>query len=69
MYKKDVINHFNGAQAIAKALEISKQAISGWGDVIPRGAAYEIESITDGELKVDRAVYRKIKEDRRLIHA
>jgi DNA-binding transcriptional regulator YdaS (Cro superfamily) len=62
MKKDDVIAHFGGNQVTtAKALGITKSAVSQWGDVIPEGMAYKIQVITAGVLRVDPAVYENQK--------
>lgn len=52
MYKQDVIKFFGSIRAVAKALDISTQAVHQWKNVIPEPAAYKIEVLTDGKLKV-----------------
>ena len=51
MYKQDVIKFFGSIRAVAKALDISTQAVHQWHNVIPEAAAYKIEVLTDGKLK------------------
>ena len=53
MNKNDVISHFGTAAKAAKALGLTKSAISQWPAAIPRLRAFEIERITNGKLKVD----------------
>ena len=65
MLKSDVIAHFGSANEAAAALGITKQAISAWGEIIPRGSAYIVQGITKGKLKVDPANYppkKKLRE-------
>lgn len=52
MKKALVINHFGSVSALAEALGINTAAIYQWGDDVPRLRAYEIERITNGELRV-----------------
>lgn len=59
MKKQQVLDHFGGTSAVAKALNISPAAVSVWPDPIPKGRAYEIETLTQGQLKVDPALYHK----------
>ena len=61
MKKQTVIEHFKSATAVAAALGISRQAVSDWPDIIPEGAAYKLQVITAGLLRVDAAVYAKKK--------
>ncbi|MGU5671649.1 Cro/CI family transcriptional regulator [Aeromonas caviae] len=55
MLKHDVITHFGGVTATAKALGISHAAVVKWGETIPQGRAYQIEVVTGGVLKADPA--------------
>ena len=51
MRTKDAILHFGNKLKLAQALEISKSAISQWGDEVPELRAYQIERLTGGKLK------------------
>ena len=62
MNKDEVISYFGGVGQVAKALGISHASVSGWGSVIPKGRAFEIQSITNKALKVDPALYAKTNE-------
>jgi DNA-binding transcriptional regulator YdaS (Cro superfamily) len=44
------ISHFGSAAALARAVGISKAAVSQWGDLVPLGTAARIEKITQGKL-------------------
>ncbi|WP_429169320.1 Cro/CI family transcriptional regulator [Aeromonas hydrophila] len=55
MKKKDVLSHFGGVTKTAAALGVHKATVSCWGEVIPKGRAYEIEVLTGGKLKADQA--------------
>ncbi len=57
MLTADAIAHFGTRSEIARALAISRAAVSKWGDVVPEGSAYKIESITGGKLKADPSLY------------
>lgn len=48
----DAIHHFGSAAALAKALGISKAAVSQWGVLIPIGSAARLEKITEGKLSL-----------------
>lgn len=56
MDKKDVLEHFGGAEAqgtirrIAKALDVSTQWVNQWPDLIPEVQAARLEKLTDGVL-------------------
>lgn len=51
MKKSDALSHFGGVIATANALGISHAAVSKWSDEIPMLRAYEIERLTEGQLK------------------
>lgn len=60
MRTKDAIDYFKGPSKLASKLRrqdgqlgINRQAIYGWGEYPPVGRQYEIEVLTDGELKAD----------------
>lgn len=55
MKKQDALDHFGGVVGLAKALGCKPQAISQWGETIPKGRAYQIEVLTGGKLKADPA--------------
>lgn len=54
MKKLDVIAYFGGVTKTAKALGISKSAVSLWGEEIPYGRAYQIQLLTKGKLKTEQ---------------
>lgn len=57
MTPNQVIEHFDGIPKAAKALGITYQAIQQWilkGEV-PEGRQYQIELLTNGQLKADRS--------------
>lgn len=62
MLKKDVINYFGTLGKVAKELGISVSAVSQWNDVIPEKNAYRLQEITQNQLKIDRALYKKSKQ-------
>ncbi|MBE0418526.1 MULTISPECIES: Cro/CI family transcriptional regulator [Pseudoalteromonas] len=60
MLRKDVIAHFGSATEVVKQLtNLSHGAVSQWEEVIPMGRAYEIQSITNGAMKVDLGLYER----------
>jgi len=62
MNKEEVLSYFGGVSNLARLLGISHASVSGWESVIPKGRAFEIQAITNGELKVDPALYVKPNE-------
>lgn len=58
MLKRKALKHFGGNGAeLARALGISRKAVSDWGDIIPEGSAYKLQVITRGKLRVDPSLY------------
>lgn len=57
MKKQTVIEHFGDGSAVARALNITRQAVSQWDEIIPEGMAYKVQAITGGDLSVDPAMY------------
>lgn len=51
MLKQDAIELFGGSAKLARALGISRSAVSQWGDKVPIGRDFQIELLTDGALK------------------
>jgi DNA-binding transcriptional regulator YdaS (Cro superfamily) len=47
---EQVIQRFGGHAQLAKRLGIKRQAVYKWDGKIPEGRAYQIESITQGEI-------------------
>lgn len=57
MYKSDVLKFFKNGTAAARALGVTKSAVSQWKPVIPEAVAYRAQRVTRGKLKVDPALY------------
>lgn len=53
----DAVKHFRTKSALARALGLTKGAITFWGDVVPRGRAFELQVLTGGALRVDETLY------------
>lgn len=58
MYKTDVLGHFKTGTAVARAIGVTKSAVSQWKDIIPEAMAYRVQAATRGKLKVDPSLYR-----------
>ena len=50
MKKKTAIKYFKGVTNTARALNISKQAVSQWPDIVPIQQAWKIERISKGKV-------------------
>lgn len=57
MLKSDAKAHFQTYKAIAQVLGLTKSAVSMWGEIVPEGPAYKLESITRRKLRVNPALY------------
>ncbi|WP_413486279.1 Cro/CI family transcriptional regulator [Shewanella baltica] len=51
MKTNDAVAHFKGKSKLAKALGINPASVSQWGDDVPALRAFQIERLTDGQLK------------------
>ncbi|KAF1368747.1 Cro/CI family transcriptional regulator [Yokenella regensburgei] len=58
MEKSSVVVFYGSQRKVAKAIGISDQAVSAWPEIIPKGAALELEKLTDGALKCDLSLYK-----------
>lgn len=54
MTKTEVLKHFGGAVATAKALGISQPSVSNWDEQLPELRQLEIEQLTAGLLVADQ---------------
>lgn len=57
MNKQDVLRHFGGVSATARALGIGRSAVSQWPELIPEGRAWQVEAVTRRKLRVDPSDY------------
>ncbi len=55
--KEDVIEHYGSAAEAARELEISRQAVHKWPELVPMRTAYRIQVLTKNKLKVDPKDY------------
>ena len=51
MQTEIVIQHFGSAAGVARALGISRAAVSQWSEKIPALRAFQLEQITNGVLR------------------
>ena len=65
MTYKQLMKRFGGPARLARLLGTSKQAINQWGGFVPLGRAYEIESITEGEIKAKDLPTKKRKKHKK----
>jgi hypothetical protein len=57
MKTADVIKHFGSKAKTARATGLSKQAISAWGERVPKGSAAALHVLTRGRLKYHPSDY------------
>jgi hypothetical protein len=62
MKTEDAIRHFTNRASIAKALGISRVAVSKWGETVPVESAKALEIRTNGRLRVDWALYQATRK-------
>ncbi len=56
MTYEQALAKFGGTQtSLAQALGIKQPAVSAWGKTIPQRYQYQLEVMTGGELRADRA--------------
>lgn len=56
MRTSDVIEYFGTQRAVAEALGIKPPSVSDWGDTVPKLRQLQIEALTGGKLRADRAI-------------
>jgi DNA-binding transcriptional regulator YdaS (Cro superfamily) len=61
MRKTDAIAHFGKQAAIAAKLNLSRAAVSNWGDVVPLESARALEILSEGKCRVDESLYPAIE--------
>lgn len=66
----DLVIRFYGTKAaIARELDISPEAVTRWGDIVPEKRAARLSHITGGELQYDPSFYEnndKAKRSRKM---
>lgn len=61
---RKAIDHFGGVAGLAEALGVERQAIYMWRGKVPKLRAYQIESITEGQITASELLNGKIQEAR-----
>jgi len=51
--KQEIVAHFGGVTATARALDIARQTVQRWKTRVPLGRQYEIQIITGGKLRAN----------------
>lgn len=59
MKTQDAIDYYETKAALARALKLTRGAITPWVEAgrLPKGRACELQLITGGQLKVDLSLY------------
>ena len=60
MKTTEAIQHYGSIRKLARALDITRQAVQCWGEYPPRGSQCELQIITDGVLKADLTPRKKV---------
>ena len=55
----DAVQHFGGRRQLAEVLGITRQAVEKWGAYVAEGAAYKLQHLTGGRLRVIESAYQK----------
>lgn len=53
MTTQEAIEHFGGIKKLAQLLDVYPQAIYAWGAVPPRSKQFEIQVLSNNELRID----------------
>lgn len=59
MKTSNAVRFFGSQAALARALGIKPPSVCGWGEVVPRGRAYELLALTDGAIPLEAGDYEK----------
>jgi len=62
MLKTEALKFFGSKMAIARALGVKRQAIQGWGEVVPIRRAFVLQDLSRGKLKVKPELYREQRQ-------
>lgn len=65
MRTESLVSHFGSKIAVARALGITKAAVSNWGELVPEGTAYKAQVVTGGALQVNPDHYTNSGRRRR----
>jgi DNA-binding transcriptional regulator YdaS (Cro superfamily) len=63
MRKAQVVKHFGGQAATAKAFGVTRSAVAQWKEVVPERIAWKAQFMTGGALRVDPALYQRAPSD------
>ena len=64
MKKSEVIEYFGSAARTARAMRISRAAVSLWPDELGDNVAFKVELVTGGRLKSDETLRNDLHESR-----
>ena len=63
MKKETVVSYYGSQNKVASVLNVSRQYVSKWPDIVPEVCALRLERITDGKLAYDESMYRGAEGD------
>ena len=55
MTTEEVVAYFGSKRAVANAIGIKEQALTGWGRNPPALRQFQLQTVTKGKLKVDKS--------------
>lgn len=65
MLTKDVVHFFGSKAQVARAIGLTRGAVTNWGKVVPRSSVWRVERASNGKLKGDPSFYAKLDAGRR----
>jgi hypothetical protein len=57
MFTSDAFKFFGSPLAVAEQLDISRQAVGQWGEIVPPASAIQLARLSRGKLKIDPELY------------
>jgi hypothetical protein len=58
----DIVNYFGSKANAARALGVTRGAITNWDKIVPASALWRVEKATGGRIKPDPALYQRRAE-------
>ena len=62
MRTDDVVKFFGSKANAARALNLTRGAITNWGEIVPETSVWRVEKATKGKLRGDFEFYKKLSE-------
>lgn len=64
MRTDDVVKFFGSKAAVARAIGVTKGAVTNWGEIVPESSIWRVEHASKGKLRADRAFYEKLQQQK-----